>query len=158
MVFLHFLYFDTFLFCTFVLLYFCIFVLCPSCLLIGQLTLYSIWWWCIYGDAITGLARGAPPFFGHHWIRNFVLLQKYVKNFAVAQKLWILWPFFQKFIAGRVCKILTQFFILVPPPFTGCLRRWNLTRFSKKFLIFSSIGALENGDVSMSDGPWHLAF
>ena len=31
-----------------------------------------------------------------HWIRNFVVSQKYIWNFAVPQKLWIFWPFFKK--------------------------------------------------------------
>ena len=38
-----------------------------------------------------------PPFFmprnPHHSIRNFMLPQKYVKNFALAKKIWILQPF-----------------------------------------------------------------
>ena len=46
-----------------------------------------------------------PPLFEpwnhHHWIRNFVLPQKYVKNFAVAQKLWILRPFFKIFLLRK---------------------------------------------------------
>ena len=37
---------------------------------------------------LTGLTRG-----GNHWIRNFMLPQKYVKNFALAKKIWILQPF-----------------------------------------------------------------
>ncbi len=51
------------------------------------------------------------PWNHHHWIRNFVLPQKYVKNFAVAQKLWILRPFFKIFLLRKqlLIKIIKTF-------------------------------------------------
>ena len=82
-----------------------------------------------------------PPLFElwnpHHSIGSFVQPQKYVKNFVLAQKLWILRPFFKSLSLGEqympfsdnVVKQHTHFFdnvakqhthfLVSPPPF------WN---------------------------------
>ena len=56
-----------------------------------------------------------------------MLPQKYVKNFVLAQKLWILWPFFKSLLLGEqympfsdnVVKQHTHFFGIPP-----LLKRW----------------------------------
>ena len=40
----------------------------------------------------------APPFWGHQWIRNFVLPQKVVHTISLSWKLRIWWVFFKEFL------------------------------------------------------------
>ena len=88
------------------------------CYLVGWIcTLENIHKSCNYPGPDTGGEGGLPqcPLFEtwnpHHWIGNFVLPQKYVKNFAVAQKLWILRPFFKIFLLRKqlLIKIIKTF-------------------------------------------------
>ena len=69
-----------------------------------------------------------------------MLPQKYIKNFAVAQKLWILRPFFKIFLLRKQLlkkvnnmqyyiqqrhELHMHFFGLAPPFFRPCARAWT---------------------------------
>ena len=89
------------------------------------------------------------PWNPHHSIRNFVLPQKYIKNFAVAQKLWILRPFFKNFslreqnllqcswkMENAAKRLRT--FSFSPPPFSDAGPGPVSSR-----LVFSVLGTIE---------------